>query len=186
MRDPSSQKGQKSQSDLNGRPSVVDSSRTLMRLRAKPAQTSFPPFTATYETSADSQSLQWKQQVEAEQPGVLKDDVFHSWRLESRSVHHKCMSNHKVLSSSNIMQAHAKCVGYIWPLLADQELDKTSGAEIEFIWGHLLFFFLPMTLCWLVCVPLYSVHSHLVWCIVQKIPFIHTLYKVLNLFVSMD
>lgn len=72
-----------------------------------------------------TRSLSEKKQVEAEQPGVLKHGVFHARRLESRSIAHRYMSNHRELSSSNVIQPHAMCVGYIRPQLTDQELDKT-------------------------------------------------------------
>lgn len=88
-----------------------------------------------------TRSLRRNQQVEAKQPRFLKAGVFHTRRLESRSIHHKYTSNRREPSSSNIIHPHAKCVGYIWPLLADQELDKTRKAETELIRGHLLFFF---------------------------------------------
>lgn len=90
---------------------MVDNVGPLMRSRAESAQSPivFLFFVATDEAPADGLDSvpQRKQQVEAEQPGVLKDAVFHARRLESTSIHHKNMSNHRVLSSSNIIQPHA-------------------------------------------------------------------------------
>lgn len=89
---------------------MVDNVGPLMRSRAESAQSPFVfLFVATDEAPADGLNSvpQRKQQVEAEQPGVLKDAVFHARRLESTSIHHKNMSNHRVLSSSNIIQPHA-------------------------------------------------------------------------------
>lgn len=89
----------------------MDNVGPLMRSRAESAQSSFVFlfFVATDEAPADGLDSipQRKQQVGAEQPGVLKDAVFHARRLESTSIHHKCMSNHRVLSSSNIIPPHA-------------------------------------------------------------------------------
>lgn len=58
--------------------------------------------------------------------------IFEGWK----SINHKYTSNLWMLSSSNIIHTHAKCVGFMWPLLADLELDtiRTSALGAERYW----------------------------------------------------
>lgn len=160
-RDPTPKKGQKSQRFVCQGLSIEDNAHQLMRSRAQSAQSSSPSaflfFVSTDETPTDGLDLipSVKTTGRGRAAWCSQRQCFHTRRLESRSIHHKYMSNRGGLSSSNIIQPHAKCVGYIRPLPADQELDKSRG-WIDLRTSALLF--LPITLCWLVCVVFYPVY----------------------------
>lgn len=117
MRDLSQQKRQKTQRNLNGSAPAVDSKHMVKRQRAVWAQcaslSESPLPVATDQSGSPHRKKAKKKQVEAQTARCSQKAVFHAHRPESRPTHPKHMSNHRVLSSSNIMQLHAKCVGYV-------------------------------------------------------------------------
>lgn len=104
-------------------------------------------------------SLQWKQQVEAEQPGVLKDSVF---ILAGWSQDLSITSTRQTAEGfpAQILFSHTLSVWDTSDLC--RQIKSWIRAEAELIWGHLLFFF-SLLLCadWYVLSFIQYVCGHL-------------------------